>query len=83
MEPVDDTVSSNSETKLGLKQSVRERAYALWEEEGRPEEQTDEYWLRALDQHLWERAYVLWQKGGSVKGGAGEDWDKTREFRSR
>jgi hypothetical protein len=49
LEPLDDTVSSDSETKLGLEQSVRERAYALWDEEGRPEGQTDEYWHRALD----------------------------------
>lgn len=83
MEPLDDKVSSNSETKLGLEQSVRERAYALWDEEGRPEGQTDEYWHRALDQHLRERAYVLWQQGGSVEGGAGDDWDQTRDFRCR
>jgi hypothetical protein len=83
MEPLDDTVSSNSETKLGLEQSVRELAYALWEEEGRPDGRTDEYWHRALDQHLWQRAYVLRQQGGSVEGGAGENWDQTREFQSR
>jgi hypothetical protein len=83
MEPFDDKISSNSETKLGLEQSVRERAYALWDGEGRPEGQTDQYWHRALDQHLRERAYVLWQQGGSVEGGASEDWDQTREFQSR
>jgi hypothetical protein len=83
MEPLDDKVSSNSETKLGLEQSVRERAYDLWDKEGRPGGQTDEYWHRALDQHLRERAYILWQQGGSVEGGADEDWDQTREFQSR
>lgn len=44
---------------------------------------TDEYRHRALDQHLRERAHVLWQQGGSVEGGAGEDWDQTREFQAR
>jgi hypothetical protein len=66
MEPLDDKVSGNSETKLGLEQSVRECAYALWDEEGG---RRGEYWHRALDQHLRERAHVLWQQGGSVEGG--------------
>ncbi|NII58320.1 DUF2934 domain-containing protein [Sphingomonas aerolata] len=83
MEPLDNKVSSKSETKLGLEQSVRERAYALWAAEGRPEGQTDEYWHRAPDQHLRERAYVLWQQGGSVEGRADEDWDQTRKFEAR
>ena len=83
LQPSDDDVSTSSETKLGLEQAVRERAYALWEEEGRPEGRADEYWHRALEQHLRERAYVLWQQEGSREGGADEDWDRTREFQSR
>ena len=83
MEPLDDKISSSSETKLGLEQAVRDRAYALWDEDGQPEGRADEYWHRALDQHLRERAYVLWQQGGSREGGAGEDWDRTREFEAR
>lgn len=82
MEPYGDEISSNSETKLGLEQAVRERAYALWEQEGRPEGRAEEHWHRALDQHLRERAYVLWQQEGSREGGADEDWNKTRAFQS-
>jgi hypothetical protein len=83
LQPSDDEVSSTSETKLGLEQAVRERAHALWEEEGRQEGRAEEYWHRALDQHLRERAYVLWQQEGSPEGGADDDWERTREFQSR
>lgn len=82
MEPYGDEISSTSETKLGLEQAVRERAYALWEQEGRPEGRTEEFWNLALDQHLRERAYVLWQQEGSPEGGADEDWERTRKFQS-
>jgi hypothetical protein len=80
MQPHGDEISTTSETKLALEQAVRERAYALWEEEGRPEGRAEEYWHRALDEHLRGRAFVLWQQGGSLEGRANEDWDQTREF---
>lgn len=83
MEPYGDEVNSTSETILGLEQAVRERAYFLWEQEGRPEGRADEYWHRALDQHLRERAYVLWQQEGSPEGGADEYWHRLREFQAR
>ena len=83
MEPYGDEISASSETKLGLEQAVRERAYLLWEQEGRPEGRADEYWHRALDQHLRERAYVLWQQEGSPEGGADEYWHRLREFQAR
>jgi hypothetical protein len=78
-----DQISSSSETMLGLEQEVRERAYFLWEQEGRPEGRADEYWARALDEHLRERAYVLWQQEGSGEGGAAKDWDQLRDFQAR
>ncbi|QGZ29216.1 DUF2934 domain-containing protein [Stutzerimonas stutzeri] len=31
-------------------QRIRERAYQLWEEAGRPEGQDVEYWMRARDE---------------------------------
>jgi hypothetical protein len=83
MQPYGDEISTTSETKLGLEQAVRERAYFLWEQEGRPEGRADEYWHRALDQHLRERAYVLWQQEGSPEGGADEYWHRLREFQTR
>ena len=38
MQPYGGGVSTSSETKLALEQAVRKRAYALWEEEGGPDE---------------------------------------------
>ena len=36
MAPYGDDLEKNSETKLGLDQAVRERAYLLWEKDGMP-----------------------------------------------
>ena len=30
-----------------IEDRVRERAYALWEKDGRPDDRSDEYWQRA------------------------------------
>jgi hypothetical protein len=80
MEPYGDTISTNSETKLGLEQQVRERAYVLWERGGCQAGRSDDYWNRALDEHLRERAYVLWQQEGCPEGRADENWHRVREF---
>jgi hypothetical protein len=82
LQPFGDTLSSNSETKVALEQEVRERAYYLWDADGRPEGRGEEYWHRALDQHLRERAYVLWEQEGSPEGGADEYWKKLRDFQA-
>lgn len=82
LQPYGDDVSTSSETKLGLDQAVRERAYSLWEQDGRPEHRAEEYWHRALDQHLRERAYVLWQQEGSPEGGADDYWRRLRDFQA-
>jgi len=60
--PDDDHLAGDSQTKTGLEQDVRETAYLLWEQEGRLEGRSDEYWHRAHDQHLPERVYTLWQQ---------------------
>lgn len=83
LQPSGDEIGTMSETRLGLEQLVRERAYALWEQEGRPDGRAEEFWQRALDEHLRGRAYVLWQQEGSPEGGADADWEQTREFQSR
>jgi hypothetical protein len=83
MEPFGDTISNTSETKLGLEQAIRERAYCLWDNDGRPEGRSEEYWNRALEQHLKDRSYVSWQQEGSPSGGADERWDRTREFQAQ
>jgi len=75
-----DNLATDSQTKTGLEQVVRERAYLLWDQEGRPEGRTEEYWHRALDQHLRERAYMLWQQEGSPEGRADEYWRRVVDF---
>jgi len=80
LQPHDDDVQTNSETKLGLEQEVRERAYLLWEQDGRPEGRSEEYWSRALEQHLSDRSYVRWQQEGSPEGTADADWLRSKEF---
>ncbi|MGI4813651.1 MAG: DUF2934 domain-containing protein [Janthinobacterium lividum] len=78
-----DDLDSASETKIGLEEEVRGRAYSLWEEDGRPSGRTEEYWQRALAQHLRERAYVLWQQEGSPEGRADEYWHRVQEFEAQ
>jgi hypothetical protein len=78
-----DDVQSNSETKVGLEQAVRERAYALWKEDGGPEDRANEYWHRAFDELLRERAYVLWQQDGSPEGRANEYWERLVKFQAQ
>jgi hypothetical protein len=78
-----DDLQSGSETKIGLEQQVRERAYFLWEEDGRPEGRSEEHWQAALDQHLRERAYLLWQQQGSPEGRADEHWLQLQAFEAQ
>jgi hypothetical protein len=80
MAPYGDGLDLNSETKTGLERMVRERARSLWEQEGRPEGRSEEYWHRALDERLRERAYVLRQQEGSPEGRADEYWRRVRDF---
>ena len=78
--PDDDHVAGNSQTKAALEQEVREKAYLLWENEGRPEGRSEEHWHRALNEHLRERAYILWQQKGQSEGQADENFRQIREF---
>ncbi|OZI62147.1 DUF2934 domain-containing protein [Bordetella genomosp. 11] len=81
--PVGDETAPDSETKQGLEQSVRDRAYFLWERAGRPEGRADEFWHRALDEHLQERAYTLWVQAGRLEGGADQYWQQITNFQSQ
>jgi hypothetical protein len=83
MEPYGDNLDSSSETKAGLEQVVRERAYLLWESDGCPQGKEEEFWNRALEQHRRERAYVLWEQQGSAEGHAEENWHQIRKFQDR
>jgi len=82
MEPYGDDLAVNSETKIGLEQIVRERAHRLWEQEGSPSGQAEEYWHRAHTDHLRERAYLLWEQAGSPEGCADEHWRRVCDFES-
>ncbi|WP_029972078.1 DUF2934 domain-containing protein [Paraburkholderia graminis] len=83
MAPYGDDLKKDSETKLGLDQAVRERAYLLWEKERCADGRAEEYWHRALDQHLRERAYVLWQQEGSPEGRQDEYWRRLVDFQAQ
>ena len=80
--PYGDNIATNSQTKAGLEQEVRQQAYLLWEQEGRQEGRSEEYWQRALDKHLQERSYVLWQQEGSPEGHAEQNHRQIRQFES-
>ena len=69
-----------AETKAGLDQVVRERAYLLWEQAGRPEGRADDFWRQAQYQRFCERAYALWEREGCPEGKADEHWYRTRAF---
>ena len=69
-----------AETKTGLDQVVRERAYLLWERAGRPNGRADDFWHQAQHQRFCERAYTLWEREGCPEGKADEHWFRTRTF---
>jgi hypothetical protein len=69
-----------AETKAGLDQVVRERAYLLWEQAGRPDGRADYFWHQAQHQRFSERAYALSEREGCPEGKADEHWFRTRAF---
>ena len=69
-----------AETKAGLDQVVRERAYLLWEQAGRPDDRADDFWHQAQRQRFSERAYALWEREGCPEGKSDEHWFRTRAF---
>lgn len=83
MSPYGDDVERSSETKVGLEQLVRERAYVIWEQDGRPGGRAKLHWYRALEQHLSERAFNLWQREGRPDGRADEFWHRVVCFESQ
>ena len=83
LQPYGDDRDVQSQTKRGLDQIVRERAYFIWKMDGCPHGSADEHWHRARDHHLRERAYTLWQQEGCPQGRADEHWERTLEFESQ
>ncbi len=80
LEPYGDDRDVLAQTKESLDQIVQDRAYSLWEQEGRPDGRADEHWQRAQEQHLQERAHARWEQEGRPEGRADEYLDRTREF---
>ena len=48
-------------------QAIRERAYALWEQDGRPEGRSLAHWFKAEAELSIERALVAQEKIGAAK----------------
>ena len=60
---------------------IRQTAYFLWEQDGRPEGNAFDYWLRAKDMLLRELAYDKWLADGTPVGRAEDHWhDAAREI---
>jgi hypothetical protein len=78
--PYGDPHGALAETKAGLDQVVRERAYLLWEQAGRPDGRADDFWHQAQHQRFGERAYALWEREGRPDGKADGHWFRTRAF---
>jgi hypothetical protein len=58
---------------------VRDTAYFLWIEAGRPEGRSPEFWREALEQHRRNKAYRLWLDEGRPEGHAEDHWHETAE----
>ena len=81
--PYGDSRDIMTETKTALEQSVKERAYHLWEQAGRPEESQEEFWHQAREEHFRERAYKLWEYEGRPEGHADRHWHWTRDYEDK
>ena len=60
-------------------QVVRERAFLLWEQAGRPDGRAEILAPGAVSRFC-ERAYALWEREGCPEGKATEHWFRTRAF---
>ena len=58
---------------------VRDTAYFLWIEAGRPENRSLEFWRAALEQHRRNTAYRLWLDDGQPEGRADDHWHKAAD----
>ena len=66
-----------AETKAGLDQFVRERAYFLWDQAKLPDGRANDFWHQAQYER---RASALWEREGRPEGKADEYWYRTRAF---
>jgi hypothetical protein len=62
-------------------QAVRDTAYFHWEQDGRPEGLSFDYWLRAKEMHQRQLAYDRWLAEGSPPDRDLEMWvEASREI---
>jgi len=80
LEPDRDPLGVLAETKAGLDQVVRERAFLLWEQAGWPNGRSDEFRHRAQHHRWCDRAYALWEREGCQQGKADDHWHRTLDF---
>ena len=60
---------------------MRQTAYFMWEQDGRPEGTAMAYWLRAKEALLREVAYDRWLAEGTPAGRSDQNWhDAEREL---
>jgi hypothetical protein len=67
----DERIGEDEHGCVGFEQAARERAYLLWERDGRPEGRADEYWLRALEELTRSRAFAHWEQARGRQDEAG------------
>lgn len=57
-----------------LAEAIRRTAYFFWEQDGRPEGQSEVYWRKAKEAHLRQLAFDRWLAEGSPAGRAEANW---------
>ncbi|WIJ26144.1 DUF2934 domain-containing protein [Devosia sp. RR2S18] len=57
-----------------LAEAVRNTAYFLWEQDGRPEDRAFHYWLKAKEMHQRQLAYDKWLAEGTPQERAEDNW---------
>jgi hypothetical protein len=57
-----------------FRETVRETAYFLWEQDGRPPGRDAYYWRLAREKHLRQLAFDRWLQEGSPPGRAEANW---------
>lgn len=58
---------------------IRQTAYFLWEQDGRPEGRAFDYWVRAKDMLLRELAYDRWLAEGAPVDRAEAHWHEAAD----
>ena len=57
-----------------LAERIRETAFFLWEQDGRPDGRAMEYWLKAKEMHQRQLAYDRWLADGTPPDSADLHW---------